>query len=421
MNLIRFVAGLAFVSLALTKESSGAGLDEANTQSAAQYGEINVLEDYRDREGKDGHISFGPLDAPLQSYFDWKDHMRTSTGFNYMIEIAPQLQWDFAGDAGNTSNNETNLIGQWSVVDKSDFKRGGLMAWYQFAHTLGKHTTTEFQGNLGVILPINGGDTFPDDSAARLMLLAWEQWFLDERIRIDIGKLTTRVLLDLNRYAVSDREDHFTPVIVNNTVVPYTARIALGLFVNYNADNWYVSGLIRDADGTSNGLQFDTLSTGNWEYTAEIAWTPDNVFGLGSGIYRFIPYYTDSIGENESKQPSGWTWSLSFDQDIGSSYGAAFRYAYADEDFRSLKQRASLSFQIKQPLGFKNDRLGLGLFWGEPTNPDLGSETGAEIFWKMQLSPSLEITPGLQVIFDPALDADRSTAWIGELRLRLVL
>ena len=412
------VTGLAvsWPSLSPAQEPAGEALD-----ATAVYGELHGLSEVEERATRSGHISFGVLDAPMKRYFEWKASLAEDHGFNYMIEISPQYQLDISQGTGSTSNNETNFIVQWALRDRSDFNRGGLLAWYQWAHTLGSRTTTEFQRELGILLPVNGGDTAPANSADRLFLLAWEQWFLEDRVRFDVGKLTTRVLLDLNRYAVSDREDFFTPVIVNNPVVPNTARLGLGAFAQYLSEDWYLGVMVREADGTSEGLSFDTLDTGNWEYAVEFALTPSDFLGLGEGIYRFIPYYTDGFGSDEDRQPAGWTWSLSFDQDVGDRLGLAFRYARAGEAFRQLKQRASLSMQIKRPLGFEHDRVGIGLFWGEPWDERLGSETGLDLFWKVQLARSFELSPGLQLIFDPALDPDSETAWIAELRLRLVL
>ena len=141
---------------------------------------------------------------------------------------------------------------------------------------------------LGVISPPNGGDTHPVSSRDLTQHFAWEQYFADDRIRIQVGKMTTRVLFNLNRYAVSDREDYFTPMIVNNPVAHYTARVGFGAFAEFKSDNWYVSGMIRDADAdlSKRFIDFDSLSTGNWEYVAELGFTPGDVAGLGRGVYR---------------------------------------------------------------------------------------------------------------------------------------
>ena len=391
---------------------------DATQDPYSVYGETGVVLDYKDRETKLGHINLGPLDDTMDAYFGFKNRLSERYGFNYTLEVAPQLQWDFEGNAGTTSNNETNLIVQWSLIDRQDPQKGNLLAWYQWANTLGSKNTSEFANKLGVISPLNGGDTAPGTAASRLQHFAWEQWFLDDSLRLMAGKLTTRVVLNLNRYATGDREDFFTPMLVNNTVVPFTARLGLGVFGQYRQDSWYLSGMVRDADATSDWLDFDSLDSGNWEYAAEFGLTPQDLAGLGEGNYRFTYYYTDSIGEDSAKQPSGWTLSLSFDQDIGSRYGSVFRYAYADEDFRAFKQRLALALQVKKPLGFENDRIGLGFWWGDPTADILEDEYGLEAFWKLQITRFLELSADLQTILDPAKNPDKSAVFVGGVRLR---
>ena len=44
-----------------------------------------------------------------------------------------------------------------------------------------------------------------------------------------------------------------------------------------------------------------------------------------------------------------------------------------------------------------------------------------EVFWKLQLAPYLELTPDLQVIFNPQRDKERGSAFIAGVRLRLLL
>ena len=261
---------------------------QEGSQSTANLGELQVLNDYKDRDQKLGHITLGPITRGAESYLDWKGRWTNNTGFNWLIESAPQYQSQLDGGAGSHTNNETNLIAQWSPIDNQNPKRGNLLVWYQLSATWGGQTTTEFQDGLGVISPPNGGDTHPTDSRDLTQHFAWEQYFADNNVRIQFGKLTTRVLFNLNRYAVSDREDFFTPMIVNNPVAHYTARVGLGAFAEVRRDGWYMSGMVRDADAdlSKRFIDFDSLSTGNWEYVGEFGLTPSDVAGLGEGNYR---------------------------------------------------------------------------------------------------------------------------------------
>ena len=406
--------------LALTVLLGADDQADAVVDGPATYGEVAVLQrQYADPALRTGHDLFAPLTRGMQGYFDFKDRLREQSGLSYTIEIAPQFQWDV--DGASHANNETNLIVQWAAIDASDIKRGGLLGWYQLADTLGSLNTSQFMADVGVISPLNGGDTAPGDQNRLWQMLVWEQWFANDSLRFGVGKLTTRTFLNLNRYAVSDREDFFSPMIVNNPVSPFTARNGIGVFAQKHFAGGYLTGMLREADGTRKGIGFDTLDSGKWEAAVEYGFTPGTAARNNEGYYRFTGYYTDSIGEGGNRQPPGWSVALSFDQDFGARWAGLFRYAYASEPFRTFKQRAVIGAQLKQPWRFQHDRVGLAAWWAEPTSPVLNHEAGAEAFWKLQLAPYFELTPHLQMVFDPQFDPTRDVAVIAGLRVRIVL
>lgn len=415
-------AQVSFVLIAAAMTCVGAAAADSVVESTdrANYGEISVLDEYSDPAQRSGHLAMKPVIDAMQPYFDFKTSLGERAGVHYVIEYAPLFQTQLDGGAGNTAGDEANFILKWTPTGAQENNKGGLIAWYQFQNTFTERNTSEFMQRMGVLSPLNGGVSGEgNDSAEFLQHFAWEQ-HMGERWRLMVGKLTSRVLLNLNRYAVSDREDFFSPMLVNNPVVPYTGRLGLGAFAEYRAEQWYVSSMVRQAGGTSQWFEFDELHADELEYVAEFALTPARLFGWGEGVYRLTPSWTDAVGEGDIAQPSGWSLSVSADQDIGDKLGVLFRYAYANEDFRAFKQRVSLGAQIKQPLGMHNDRIGLGAWWGEPTNGDLDSEYGLEAFWMIQVAPFVELSADLQLVLDPALN-NRNQAWVGGLRMRFVL
>lgn len=393
-----------------------AGEDSANTIS---YGEMGVLQDYADPGTKTGHVAMRSVIGALQPYFDAKQDLQARTGINYIIEYAPLYQKHMDGSGGSTAGDEANFILKWSPEATLGRDRGALLAWYQYQNTWTERNTSEFMQRMGVLSPLNGGVSGPGNQSTEfLQHFAWE-YRASDAWSFMFGKMTTRALMNLNRFAVSDREDFFSPMLVNNPVVHYTARLGLGAFGRYQADEWYLAGLARQAGGTSQWFALDELHVDELEYLLEFAATPSNAFGLGKGNYRFTPSWTDAVGKGEERQPSGWTLSFSADQDIGDSLGLLFRYAYASESFRQFRQRLSVGAQLKQPLGYQNDRIGLAAWWGEPSERRLDSEQGLEAFWKIQVAPFMELSADLQLVVDPVLD-DSDYAWVGGLRLRLV-
>ena len=169
---------------------------------------------------------------------------------------------------------------------------------------------SQLHRQLGILSPVNGGDTAPDDGNDLLQALFVEQMLLDDRLRVAVGKLTTRTFLNLNRYAVSDREDFFSPMFVNNTVVLYTARLGVGAFAQYRSDDWYVLGMGRDAN--ADPQDFIDWSNDGFEYALELGLTPV-LSDLGQGNYRFTVHYTESV----DLTPSDWDISLSFEPFTG--------------------------------------------------------------------------------------------------------
>ena len=410
----KFAAVLRFVRVSLVSAAAVMIASVCNAQTEERgkgfdYGEIDgVFENPKDREG---YVDFGPLDPVFTRYFEAKEALREATGISYLIEDRLINQW---GEGTSVYDNELNLIGRWDFWESGTLGPASLNVWGQFAQSIGGRTVGRFQADLGVLSPLNGGNSGPDTTNEILHMLAWEQIAPGNKFRLQVGKLALRTLVNLNRYAHGDSEMFFSPMLGNNPVVPYTALLGLGAFAQWKEDEWYLSGLVRAAD-TELGLSTDALRDGDFEYVGEVAFTPETA-GLGAGEYRV----TFSYLEETAALPGVFTVSASFDQDIGERIGAFFRYAYADGTFRDFDNRAAAGFQLKEPLGFRFDRLGVGGWWGDPSDSSLNNELGLEVFYKAQVKRFLEITPDAQLIVNPARSSRNLEAVVG-VRLRLAL
>jgi hypothetical protein len=75
------------------------------------------------------------------------------------------------------------------------------------------------------------------------------------------------------------------------------------------------------------------------------------------------------------------------------------------------------------PFGVKGE-FGTGLIWFKPL-PDLipdvklRNQTGFEAYWKMLLTPNLWITPGFQILWNPALNPTVDRVFIPHIKFRL--
>ncbi len=68
--------------------------------------------------------------------------------------------------------------------------------------------------------------------------------------------------------------------------------------------------------------------------------------------------------------------------------------------------------------------LGIGFNWGRPNRDtfgaDLDDQLTAEIFYRWQLTNNIQVTPSIQVVGNPALNAGDDVVGIFGVRARLV-
>ena len=94
------------------------------------------------------------------------------------------------------------------------------------------------------------------------------------------------------------------------------------------------------------------------------------------------------------------------------------------EDGGALYQ-GSISTGLGYYLRERADLVAVGFNWGQPSDtgvaPGLNDQYTAELFYRVQLSQNLALTPDLQLLIDPALNPDEDLIAVFGIRARLVL
>ena len=70
---------------------------------------------------------------------------------------------------------------------------------------------------------------------------------------------------------------------------------------------------------------------------------------------------------------------------------------------------------------FKSDLLGFGYNVGEPTGLVTINQQVSELFYRLQLSQGIAITPSIQLLIDPANNPSEDRIWVAGVRARLTL
>jgi hypothetical protein len=111
------------------------------------------------------------------------------------------------------------------------------------------------------------------------------------------------------------------------------------------------------------------------------------------------------------------TWEPVRDADSAGRWALAGRYSRSFErlsaDYREL---ASLGLLWVVPFGRPQDIAGLGFFAGDPSDASRGLESGAEIFYRLQLTQAVSVMPDLQCWSRDDRDGEYARSWVWGLR-----
>jgi carbohydrate-selective porin OprB len=200
--------------------------------------------------------------------------------------------------------------------------------------------------------------------------------------------------------------------------VPFpTAGLGAVAFA-FPREDLYVAVGFGEADPDDTQTGFSEFFDDNDFFTAaEIGFLTD-LEGLGPGTYRFTFSHTDGV--KDSGEPSGRSLALSFDQQLGEQFVPFFRYAFTDrEGLTAISQILTAGVGVLNPFGNEGDVCGLAFAWAEPDQSNLDDEYVIEAFYRIQLTPTLQITPDYQVFIDPAFNPKEDVVGVFGLRFRI--
>jgi porin len=64
--------------------------------------------------------------------------------------------------------------------------------------------------------------------------------------------------------------------------------------------------------------------------------------------------------------------------------------------------------------------FGIATSWGAPVEPERDAQMTSEVFYRLQMTDNLQVTPALQVTRNPSFNDLKSTIYVGSvLRMRL--
>jgi len=132
----------------------------------------------------------------------------------------------------------------------------------------------------------------------------------------------------------------------------------------------------------------------------------------------FIPIVMATAG-NVGIQSS--SVAVRFEQKIRDTALPFITYSRASGGATGVRQLVTAGLGLKGIIGNRSDISGVAVAWGQPENRSLRNQYVAELFYRVQLTDSIQVTPDLQLIVEPSRNRYNDAIGVLGLRMRIVL
>jgi len=181
------------------------------------------------------------------------------------------------------------------------------------------------------------------------------------------------------------------------------------------SETWYAQATINDANGTITDERFFSGGAEFFKH-AEVGWTPSRAERYFTNIH-FTAWHVDE--REDAELPSSHGFAIGANKTWNETWILFGRAGWSDGAVPIYNKTATVG--IGRLIRQWSDVFGVGVNWGQPPDRSLSDQWTAEIFYRMQLSQNLQLTPSIQYLKDPALNPEESKIWIAGLRMRLTL
>lgn len=362
------------------------------------------------------------MDRALAPWFSFKNKVNRSIGLSFGLDYSVVLMGASdsygaaqQGSAGGIFRFFTN----WTFFGLDSGNTGSLVFKVESRHRLGFDTPPQMFGllNLGYHGITAGPYGAYSDSTFGITNLYWSQRTLKGRLNFVVGVVDATDYIDI--YALINPWTHFLNLAFLTSPTIPAPNQGLGFAVGAAAsENIYIVAGLADANGNAQQAGFDTFfSNHEYFYHIELGW-----------ISSFERRYLDNVhitawyaDEKTVVDPveAGWGISISAAYFIDDKWLPFLRGGFSSGGGALLE--ASVSTGVGYHFSESNDVAGIGFNLGSSSDSGKMDQFTSELFYRIQLSENLAITPDIQVVINPANNPDQSVIGIFGVRGRLSL
>ncbi len=385
---------------------------------------------------------------------DWGDRRNqlAQKGVSFQLDLEQTIQGNAHG--GKDTSGAFRYSGSWDLRLNFDTGRMGLwpggLIELQAESFFGQSINGKVGGlaNDDVLYPAFG------DRGVMLSQVAFTQ-FLSESFAVFVGKLDTTTGGE-NEFAWVHGGNFLNSALRWNPVVALTTPYStLGAGFVFMGDWGVWSFVAYDTEGEANVSGFDTVFDRGTSLATEVRVNVEpfgkpghQLFGFTWSDKGFVSLDQDFRGGLKfpgrpilnlltfdlslERESSSWSFFYNFDQyvyveseDPTQGVGIFGRFGISDGEANPIETFYSVGIGGKGIIPDRDDdKFGLGYYFvdygGElPRRLGIRSSQGVELFYNVEVTPWLHITPDLQVIINPGGFENRDVAVVYGVRAQM--
>jgi porin len=367
--------------------------------------------------------------APLEPQVQGAKYQLSRYGLRYSLEQT----FTYAGmsdvQQGNSNLGDYNLdfAAKWTVFDAPTAGTAGWISMQmEYQAPLGSSSQEQtVKSNVGTLTNPNG--FWSSHEGFRLPELAWQQSFFAGQMVVLAGVVNQGNYIDANLYANSGRGQFLNSALINSMVLPLPAY-GYGVNLQWQPSNdWYtLFGYSVGSSSPAYAPRTD-FTWETWSLEWEVGYAPSDFLGLGPGIYRIQPF----LGRSGEAVQGGLSFNLQQQLGPHSPFGWFGRFGFGGSQVAGgAKAEVGTGFVMQAPLKYAgwvpqltNDLLGVGFVWSQPSTTTKTvyhiNEYVFETFYTLQLSPTSQLQPDLQIVWNPAFNPDPGPAVVFQFQFLL--
>lgn len=269
-------------------------------------------------------------------------------------------------------------------------------------------------------------DTAESAQYYALSRLFVQQGFFDDRVLIGAGKINPNDTTAANFFAGDETNQFLASVFNGGDALPVGWNGVLpGVYAQcIPADGVYVNAILTSPLGASStGFGLNTLNQGLYFAGAEAGF----VTALGAnrelvGRYSIFVCNTNAglTTTGASNKQYGSAMAIIAQQFIDRDLGVWFSYQLSDANVSAATQEFAFGASIENSFGRYGDNFGIALGWTDSSQSGDRNQKTIETYYRIRLTGSIELSPDVQIIFDPSNPAAKSGAtWVFGLRTKI--